>query len=254
MVDDDDYRHDVDEPRYRKIEDMKPNELRNALLKLELLGDDLYLRLQAVNLGLVDDFMNQLEHDLRSKMFDDDKPLELMALVSALSQMWIFSAYELMRTWCKRAEKMITWAENGGLKVKLDVLEQHEGYQHHGKLHRAAQIKRVLSDPAIIERVKVDLKRTKMAFMRVEALRMILAKHEIAKKPNSVALAPGYARIDDNSGSMNYELENGQYSMGYVSRRDIADDIRAFLSNEVPSDEDLKGFEAYMRGPRKLEL
>jgi hypothetical protein len=29
---------------------------------------------------------------------------------------WLFSAYELMRTWRKRAEKMITWADNGGLK------------------------------------------------------------------------------------------------------------------------------------------
>ncbi len=253
MVDDDDYTHDVDEPRYREIKDIQPNELHNALDKLSLLGDDLYLHLQAVNLGVVDNFMNQLELDLRSKMYDDDKPLELMHLVSALSQMWIFSAYELMRTWRGRAGKMITWAENGGLKAKLQVYEEHQGYDHFGRLHRAEQIKRVLNDPAIIDRVKVDLKRTKMAFMRLEALRIILAKHEIAKVKNSVALAPGYARIDRYSGSMNYELENGQYSMGYVSRRDVADDIRAFLTNEVPSDEDLKDFEAYMRGPRQLE-
>src|SRR5688572_17160843 len=136
MIEDDDYRHDVDEPRYREIGDMTPNELRNALLKLELLGDDLYLRLQAVNLGWVDDFMNRLELDLRSKMFDDDKPLELMALVSALSQMWIFSAYELLRTWRERAKQMIKWSENSGLKIKMEALEQIQGYQHFGKLHR----------------------------------------------------------------------------------------------------------------------
>jgi len=199
---------------------------------------------------MVDDFMNQLEIDLRSKMLDDVRPLEQMAPVAALSQMWIFAAYELMRTWRERADKMIKWFDNNVLKTKLEILEKHQGYQHFGKQERAAHIKRVLNDSAIIDRIKIDLLRTSMAFMRLEAIRIILAKHEVAKRKDSVALNPGHARINRHTGSMAYQLENGEYSMEDISRRDIADDIRAFLSNKVPSHEDIESFRAYMRGPQ----
>jgi hypothetical protein len=47
---------------------------------------------------------------------------------------------------------------------------------------------------------------------------------------------------------LDYELENGVNSMGYISRRDIADELRALVSNPPRTDEELKDFNAFMRG------
>ena len=52
------------------------------------------------------------------------------------------------------------------------------------------------------------------------------------------------------TGYPSYALENGAYSMGYISHRDIADAIRAPLSaDKPPTDEMIAEFDAYMRGP-----
>ena len=37
--------------------------------------------------------------------------------------------------------------------------------------------------------------------------------------------------------------------MGYINRRDIADDIRAIPNLEVPTDDNLASFDEYMKGP-----
>ena len=40
--------------------------------------------------------------------------------------------------------------------------------------------------------------------------------------------------------------------MGYVNRRDIADDIRGLLiADRLPTDDEIASFEEYMRGPPK---
>lgn len=70
------------------------------------------------------------------------------------------------------------------------------------------------------------------------------------KKDNSVALRPGYGRINSWCGALDYEIENGIYSMGTINRRDIADEIRALLADDyVPSDDDIASFDEFMRGP-----
>ena len=87
---------------------------------------------------------------------------------------------------------MIKWAESGALEQKLAALEKEEGYQHFGRQYRAGQIKAVLADPDRMSAIRRDLKRTHMLFVRLEAIRISLAKHEVRKKKNSVALRPGY--------------------------------------------------------------
>lgn len=88
-----------------------------------------------------------------------------------------------------------------------------------------------------------------MLFARLEALRVSIAKHEVRGHRNSVALRPGYGRINRWCGSLDYELENGSYSMGYISRRDIADEIMALASTPSPTDKRIEEFKIYMRGP-----
>lgn len=114
---------------------------------------------------------------------------------------------------------------------------------------RAEQIRRVQEDASIIGRILDARRATHIPFSRLEALRMSFAKHEIKGHEGSVALRPGYGRINQWSGSLDYELENGRYSMGFISRRDIADELRAIAQpGSLPSDETLKEFDDYMRG------
>ncbi|MCY3841104.1 MAG: hypothetical protein OXH09_21075 [Gammaproteobacteria bacterium] len=102
---------------------------------------------------------------------------------------------------------------------------------------------------ARIEAISDDLKRTYIPFTRLEAIRVSLAKHEVRKRHNSVALHPGYGRINQWCGALDYEIELGRTSLGTINRRDIAEEIRAFPRMDVPSDEDLASFDAFMRGP-----
>ena len=240
-----------DGPRYKRSSEIDPSALREALCKLHLLGDDVFLRMQAFNLAIVDQFLTDLEHQVLKKMFDEEEtPVAETAFLAAQSQMWIFAAYELLRTWRERAHEMIKWAESGGLKQKLAVYEKDDGYTHFGRQYRANQIRAVLADPNMVDAVRKDLKRTHMLFARLEAIRVSLAKHEVRKKKGSVALWPGYGRVNKWCGALDYELEKGRYILGEINRRDIADEIRMLVAdNYVPSDEDIASFDAFMLGP-----
>jgi len=245
------HEQDRDRPSYRRPEEIGPFELSNALRQLQLLGDDPNLRMQAFNLAIIDEFATRLEYDLLKRLHEQEAtPVPEATFVSAQSQMWIFATYELMRTWRQRAKDMIKWSENGGLEAKLRVLEKNLGYQHFGRQLRAQQIKQVLAEPSIIDKIKRDHRLTHILFARIEAIRVTIAKHEVRGRKNSIALMPGYGRINHWCGSLDFELENGAYSMGYISRRDIADEIRALATASTPpTDEMIQEFEAFMRGP-----
>ncbi|KQN28092.1 hypothetical protein ASF00_09290 [Sphingomonas sp. Leaf34] len=245
----DDYYGAHDEaPRYEDASLLDGSELAHALIGLTLF-DDTYLRLQAFNLAMVDVFLNQLERVVARKLFDEERTPAEAAFLNAQSQMWIFAAYEAMRTWRQRANDVMKWHRCGGLQQKLDSLEKGDNATHHGQQRRASMIRDVLADPSVIGRLDDDLKRTYFTFTRMEYLRVSLAKHEVSGKAKISALSPGYGRINYWCGSLDYELDNGIYSMGFVSRRDIADSLRAIPSMEVPTEEDLESFADYMKGP-----
>lgn len=248
---DEDFEDDSDTPRYRLPVEISPSELRDGLCNLQLFGDDPNLRTQAFNLSIVDQFITNLEYDLLKRFHEQEStPIPEATFLSAQSQMWIFAAYELLRTWRQRAKDMIKWSENSGLVTKLQSLEKELGYQHFGRQFRAGQIKKVLADPLIIDKVRRDLRLTHIPFIRIEVIRVSIAKHEIRGRKDSVALMPGYGRINRWCGSLDFELENGMYSMGYISRRDIADEIRSLTINSTPpTDEAIHEFETFMRGP-----
>ena len=249
------YIEDRDDlPDYREPEKIARSELSDALGRLHLLGGDLYLRMQAFNLAVVDQFIMQLEYETLRKLHDEElTPVPETIFLSAQSQMWVFAAYEILRTWRERAKDVLNLYNNGGnggVKQKIDALEKELGYLHVGRKLRADQLRQVLDDPTIIDKIKGDIRTTHIPFARIEYIRVALAKHEVRGNKKSIAYAPGYGRINRWCGSLDYQLENGGAIMGYISRRDIADELRAISDrSRPPTDEDLASFDEFMKGP-----
>ena len=74
-------------------------EIAEALRTLPLC-DEPYLGMQVMNLGVVDGFLENQEARLLAEYMETERtPLQIGVFVSALSQMWIFALYELLRTW-----------------------------------------------------------------------------------------------------------------------------------------------------------
>jgi len=72
--------------------------------------------MQAVGqLCMIHNLLNTLENDVMRRLADDDPPRDTMAWLGALSLMWIYAAYELLRAWRQRCEEVIKLAESGGL-------------------------------------------------------------------------------------------------------------------------------------------
>ncbi|MDA4848589.1 hypothetical protein [Hoeflea poritis] len=83
---------------------------------------------------------------------------------------------------------------------------------------------------------------------------MSFAKHEVRGRNNSIAYAPGYGRISMTNGSLQYQLENGPVILDTISRRDVADELRALNDqSSIPTDEDLQGFDEFMRASMAKE-
>lgn len=238
------------ERTYAALEDIDPMGIFGSLTQLHLLSDDAYLRVQAGNLGIVDHFITRLEYSVLHELTESERTPPSAHFLSAQSQMWIFAAYELLRTWRQRAKEIVKWSDNKGLEMKLAALKaQNGGYMHFGRQIRMRQIQTALDDLNVVPQIKRQLRHLHIPFVRLEFVRVSLAKHEVSGKERSAALMPGYGRINSWCGALDYELENGKYSMGYVNRRDIADGIRQLdFTEEPPSDSAIKEFEDYMSG------
>lgn len=240
-----------DERRYRDVAEIGSSDLYDALMSLAGFAGNPFLAMQASHLGLVDNMLNALEQEAMRQQFDDERPREKIALLAALSPMWIFAAYELLRTWRQRCEEVIKLAENSGIELKASHLEQELGYRHYDRELRAQQLRDAQEQPELVDRMRVDLRRTEMGFTTLEFIRVALAKHEVSKKGSKkpIAFAPGLALSNRWCGSMEYELSNGGAIIDYVTRRDIAETIRFIPQAENPSDEDLADFRSYMNPP-----
>ncbi len=240
-----------DQPRYRDVAEIGTGDLYEALMSLAGFADNPYLAMQASQLCLVDNTLNTLEQEVMRHQFDDEPPRGKIALLGALSPMWIYAAYELLRTWRQRCEDVIKLAENSGIGLKATHLERDLGYRHYDRELRAQQLRDTQERPELVEQMRRDLRRTEMGFTTLEFIRVALAKHEVSKKGNKkpIAFAPGLARPNRWCGSMEYELSNGGAIISYVTRRDIAETIRFIPGAENPSDDDLAGFRAYMNPP-----
>jgi hypothetical protein len=242
--------HDDQLPTYRSPAEIDQWELTDALRSLCLFDDDMYLRMQAFNLAIVDEFITTLEYAILRKQFDEEPIASDAAFLSAQSQMWIFAAYELLRTWRERAKEVLKLAANGGIRLKIQSLEKDRGFLHVGRAARADQLKRIEKDPALLDRITEDIRLTHIPFKRLEYIRVALAKHEVGGRKKSVAYAPGYGRINRWCGSLEYQIEADGAIMGDISRRDIAEELRALRNRDnLPTDEDIASFDEFMKGP-----
>ncbi|MGE0565868.1 MAG: hypothetical protein AB7O50_15275 [Pseudolabrys sp.] len=248
--------HDDDIPDFRDPEEIDTMELGRALGSLHLVGDDPFLRIQAFNLSLVDHFIMGLELQLHRARFNEEKELAgNTAFLSAQTQMWIFAVYELLRTWRARAKDIVKLAKNGGLQLKVDSLTRKLSFEHPARQMRADQLRRIIKKPALLDDITRDLRRTHILFSQLEHVRVALAKHEVGGKKNSVAHAPGLALFNRWNGSLEYEIAYEGAILGTLSRRDIAESLRALAdASNSPSAEDLASFDEFMKGPPPDDL
>jgi hypothetical protein len=105
-------------------DDAEEPRIRDALRELPLL-DEVFLGMQAMNVDLVDAYLESWEEQLLQEYMQRDRtPFESAVSVSAFSQMWVFAVYELLRTWRGRVREIVKWAD----RVRdLDGAEREAG-------------------------------------------------------------------------------------------------------------------------------
>ena len=211
--------------------------LAGAITKLPLIRADMYLRMQATNLSVVDMFIRGLEEQLLAEYLAIERtPTESAFFVSSLSQLWFFGVYELFRTWRQRAKEIAEFAreildcDEGDREAciarRRELVESGSSLLESGLSRRWNGYDAVIEDPAeSIAQLSGALDRVEILYRRLEALRVHLAKHEVPKQIGSEAMAPGYGRIDGATGSMAYQVLLGGDEIDIVSRRGLADDI-----------------------------
>ncbi len=218
--------------------------LAQALRDLPLLGDDMYLRMQAMNLGFVDDFLADLESRLLAEYRALDKtPLDSAAFVSALSQLWIFGVYELLRTWRQRARDALSLAEvlnsadpnarAARMERERERIRGTSPYPEAAGDDRLRVLERISLDQSFIAAIRMAADKTESVFRRIEALRVHLAKHEVPKQKGTRAFAPGYGRINMENGSIYYQFMVRPPEVDVLSRRDVAEACRDLKTDKT---------------------
>lgn len=237
-------------PPYAPRDSLRPGELSTSLRQLELLSDDSFMSVQASHLDIVDQFLLDVEAEVLCKLHDEERTPAETQFLAAQSEMWIFAAYELLRTWVHRAKELIKLADNSGFQNKLSSLRSvDDGYTHFGREMRIKQLENAVAKPEVISRLRIHLALLHTPFKMLEHLRVAIAKHEVSGKSNRIALFPGYGRINKWCGSLDYEIENGKYILREMSRRDVADSIRSLNLDEAPpTDQEAKFFDAWLSG------
>lgn len=220
--------------------EQRPGRIRDALESLPVLND-LYLRMQAMSIDLVDVYLSDMEHYLLEEYMRIEKtPIETAILVSALSQLWIFGLYELLRTWRQRAFDVLHFAEElrtldrgarkiriAEQKLKIKTAVALEG----SEIFYWTPFEKAAKNVKFVEAIHNAVDQSERLFRRIEALRMSLAKHEMPKNKGSFAMAPGYGRIDMSDGSIYWQVVLKDNQIDLVSRRAIAEDCRALAKN-----------------------
>jgi len=206
------------------------------------LCDDVWLRMQAQNLAAVDiSIIREMELEaLRVHGREERTPLEVLVPLSALSQMWVFSLYEFLRTWRRRAEQIMQIADQyvrtkpekkaKYLEKVISDAEGKEKYITAALSFHAEHLSRV-SDSGFVENVRSYYTKTTGLFQAVEALRVTLAKHEVPKSRRLMAEAPGYARMDTFTGSLYWHFIDEHGGLEKLDRRELSND---FLGITLP--------------------
>ncbi|MGZ8157817.1 MAG: hypothetical protein ACXWT1_17475 [Methylobacter sp.] len=221
---------------YQNLDEINFSIIPTGLKELPFFDDDVFLGMQAINVGLVDQLITQYEYALLQEYNEIEKTPDSTMAVSALSQMWIYAVYEVLRMWRGRKFEFEKLQDNGGIILKTrSMIDDPE---NRTLKTRKKQMLKFQDNTKYRERIKNVWDGIEELFLAIELLRINLAKHE-APKSNIIPRTPGYARINDWCGAMDYELieKNNLYkekidSDRYytcLNRRDIADALRDFI-------------------------
>ena len=145
--------------------------------------------------------------------------------LSALSQMWVFALYELLRTWNGRVRKLFKLKDSGQLdKFIADHADSGINLAQKSQHNHAVRMK---NDPAFSDKLKKQKDDLKQFFNFLNDLRITLAKHEVPGEARSIAYNPGYARINMHCGALDFMAHNKEGMQFRINRRDLADMLRA---------------------------
>lgn len=197
------------------------------------LCDDLWLGMQAQNIALVDlAIIRDIESSALEAYLERERtPTDILMPLSALSQMWVFSLYEFLRTWRQRAGALmkiadahLVLADSDRPQFLLDELEKVKKKEKHirnGISFHGRHVSKI-ADPAFVESVKKYQSASDGLFRLAEMLRVTLAKHEVPKTPGLLAEAPGYGRMSYRDGSMYWSVILKDDSQVIVNRRELS--------------------------------
>jgi hypothetical protein len=219
---------------------IRPISIADLVWTLHLF-DDVFLSMQGQNVMLVDFYLRDLEHNLLIELVRLEKtPFDSAVFVSAISQMWIFAAYELLRTWRQRVRDLKRDA--GKPAPAAQATEEDSDMAKASEQMRLTLLERVREDKNYVAILDEAMGRVEPVFRRIESLRMNLAKHEVPRRKGLPAMAPGYGRISYDDGSFYWTVDLGDKEVDIVSRRGLADALRHTVIGrgvgEEPGDDD----------------
>lgn len=215
---------------YKTWDDLDFSVITMGMKWLPFFEDDIYLGMQAMNVGIADSVITEREYALLREQFELEKtPLESAMAVSALSQMWIYGLYEVLRMWRDRRYQFEKLRINGGIDPKIDSMPDDDPSNITIEI-RKKQLLRFKGDDKYREDIESTWCKLEPIYRMTELFRINLAKHCAPGKDGAIPRAPGYGRINHWCGAMDYELieKDGYYSI--MNRRDIADALRACLN------------------------
>lgn len=189
--------------------------------------------MQARNIALVDlSVLRELESEALDTYLEREKtPLDLLLTLSAMSQMWVFSLYEFLRTWRQRAKQLVDLSEKYEAlgeadkasfmdAVRADATKKQKFIRVPLGAH--GQHVEKLNDRRFIESLVNYRSSSEELFRSAEFLRVTLAKHEVPKTEGFMADAPGYGRMSYRDGSIYWFISLKDGSQQRVSRRELA--------------------------------
>lgn len=219
-----------DEIRYPFWDALDFSIITMGMKKLPFFKDDLWLGMQGMNIGIVDSVITEYEYDLLREYNKIEKtPLESALAVTAMSQMWIFGFYEVLRLWRDRQFQFNKLLDAGGINPKLENLP-NDDLQNLTLEIRRSQLERFRDDATYRSEIEATWQKLEPIYRMVELFRMNLAKHCAPGKDGVLPRAPGYGRINHWCGAMDFELIDKEGYYHYMNRRDIADALRKILT------------------------
>ncbi len=214
--------------------------IRDVLESLPVL-EDLYLRMQAMNIDLVDAHLSDWETALLAEYMEKERtPLESAVTVSAFSQMWVYGLYELLRTWRQRALEVYRFAQELRLldePARATLVSEKKQQIKEAMALAGSEVfywppyEKAAEDDDYVESIRKAVDQSERLFRRIESLRMSLAKHEVTKEKGSFAMAPGYGRIDMTDGSIYWQVVLQENEVDIISRRSLADECRELVKD-----------------------